>query len=108
MDGVLERGDGPGMFALAGDIGFHNVRQLWEQGLKEFHGSKEIAVNLAGVERTDSAGVALLIGWVREASNAGRSIRFDRVPDQIHAIATVCGVASILPLGGGPTETAVR
>ncbi|MEX0731535.1 MAG: STAS domain-containing protein [Aquisalimonadaceae bacterium] len=93
----LIRGDRPGRLRLRGDVGLENVRQLWERGRTELAGQRQLEIDLSEVERTDSAGVALLVAWTREAHAGGVVIRFANIPDQIRAIAHVCGVEAILP-----------
>lgn len=61
-------------------------------------GDGEVAVDLSGVGRVDSAGVALLLEWVREARAHGRALVFRGMPAQLLAIARVSGVDTILPL----------
>jgi phospholipid transport system transporter-binding protein len=86
------------VFAIAGDLGFESVAgvlagddDLWRQ-------SGECSVDLATVKRIDSAGVALLLEWQREARRRGVSLRFRNVPRQLLSIAEVCGVRGLLPL----------
>ena len=59
---------------------------------------KELHVDLQNVERADSAGVALLIEWRREASRQQCTIRFHNIPSQLLAIARLCGVDELLAL----------
>jgi phospholipid transport system transporter-binding protein len=54
-------------------------------------------VDLAGVRRIDSAGLALLVEWLRQAQHKGISIHFENIPSQMWAIAAVCGLEEILP-----------
>jgi phospholipid transport system transporter-binding protein len=54
-------------------------------------------VDLAEVRRIDSAGLALLVEWLRQAQRKGISIHFENIPSQMRAIVTVCGLEEILP-----------
>jgi phospholipid transport system transporter-binding protein len=56
--------------------------------------------DLTGVTRADSAGLALLVEWLREARRRGAELRIVQVPDQLLAIARVSGVAQLLSLAG--------
>ena len=56
-----------------------------------------MVVDLAGVRRIDSAGLALLVEWLRQAQCKGISIHFENIPSQMRAIVTVCGLEEILP-----------
>ena len=59
----------------------------------------EILVDLGGVGASDSAGLALLIEWLRVARQGGQAIRFANVPAQIEALARISEVEDLL--GGG-------
>ncbi|HEB99345.1 MAG TPA: STAS domain-containing protein, partial [Thiotrichales bacterium] len=52
----------------------------------------------SGVGRADSAGLALLVEWMREARRQGREIRFLGMPAQMSAIAEVSGLSELLPV----------
>lgn len=95
---ALVAGNRPGLFLLQGDVGFDNVRRLWEQGRAQLNGDKELEIDLSAVKRTDSAGVALLVAWTREARKGGAVVHFANIPEQIRAIAVVCGVEAVLPI----------
>ena len=55
-------------------------------------------VDLAQVQRIDSAAVALLLEWQRLARGRSGEVRFRNVPRQVLAIAGVCGVQPLLSL----------
>lgn len=57
-----------------------------------------VIIDLAGVTRADSAGLALLIQWQREAQARQRAIRFQHIPDQMLAMARLSGVDQLLGL----------
>ncbi len=62
-----------------------------------FKNGAEAVVDLAGVDRIDSAGLALLVEWLRQAKRKGIAIHFRNIPARMLAIATVCGLEQILP-----------
>jgi phospholipid transport system transporter-binding protein len=57
-----------------------------------------INIDLSGVERADSAGVALLIEWQRTARQRQQTIQFQNIPPQMLAIARLSGVDELLAL----------
>ena len=57
-----------------------------------------LGVDLRDVTRADSAGLALLVEWLRESEHTGNEIVFTNVPDQLLSIARVCGLDEILSL----------
>jgi len=52
------------------------------------------------VTRSDSAGLALLIEWLRESERYGKSVTFLNMPAQMQSISRLCGLDGILPSGG--------
>lgn len=66
------------------------------QGL--FAGKKKLTLDLAGVEATDSAGLALLVEWVSAAKHAGCKLKLSHVPKQALALARISEVEKLLPL----------
>ncbi len=59
---------------------------------------KEWVVDLAQVEAADSAGVSLLLGWLRNAQRHGAILSFVNVPENLRSLADLYGVADALPL----------
>ena len=72
------------------------AREVLEQSESRFAQSKEIDVDLGGVGESDSAGLALLIEWLRIARQGGQSIRFANVPAQIEALARISEVEDLI------------
>ncbi|WP_255210709.1 STAS domain-containing protein [Methylogaea oryzae] len=55
-------------------------------------------LDLSGVRRADSAGLALLVEWLAQANRLNRQLDFRHVPDQILRMAKVGGLEDILSL----------
>ena len=87
---------GEGRYAISGELTFSTVPDLWRSGSGEFGGGP-VRVDLAGITRVDSAGIALLIEMVRTARQRGGEIFLERAPSQLMAIATVSGLDEVLP-----------
>jgi phospholipid transport system transporter-binding protein len=60
--------------------------------------SDVINIDLNNVSRSDSAGVALLIEWIRQAQKNNKTIQFHNIPKQMRDIATVTGVDKMLAI----------
>ena len=85
-----------GSLSVSGELGFKSVPMLYTSSLKFFQNSHNLDIDLAGVNHADSAGVALLIEWIRQARQQNRTINFHNIPSQLLAIARLCGVAEML------------
>jgi len=90
--------DGPGRYLLAGVLSFETVPSLWRRSEALLQGVPELKLDLKGITRTDSAGLALLVEWTRLARQRGIRISFLNIPPQVLAIARVSGLDDILPL----------
>jgi phospholipid transport system transporter-binding protein len=54
-------------------------------------------IDLGGVTRADSAGLALLLEWQRTAGEDGDELVYRDLPEQLAAIARVSNLAELLP-----------
>ena len=90
---------GGGRFRLSGAMTFHSCAQILRESEPAFAKHTRIEVDLSGVTRTDSAGLALLLEWITWANHTVREIRFTSVPKKIDAIARVTEVEELLRKG---------
>jgi phospholipid transport system transporter-binding protein len=93
---LVENDDGS--WLLQGELGFASVPSVLQHAGVNMLGRDQITVDLTGVTRSDSAGLALLVEWLRESELAGNTIKFVNVPAQLLSIARVCGLEDILSL----------
>lgn len=89
---------GPGRYVLSGVLSFETVPALWRRSDALLQGVPEVKLDLKRITRTDSAGLALLVEWMRLARQRGIRINFLNIPSQMLAIARVSGLDDILPL----------
>ncbi|MFU8836956.1 MAG: STAS domain-containing protein [Thiohalomonadaceae bacterium] len=92
-----------GHLKIHGEMGFDSALALLAQTrplLSE--GQGPLIIDLGEVGRVDSAGLALLIEWMRLARQAGRELSFTRLPAQMQAIAEASDLGEVLPLQTGP------
>lgn len=91
---------GGGRFRVTGILDAATVVELLEQSLERFKGEPHICVDLGGVAEGDSAGLALLIEWLRIARQRDQRIQFTNVPAQINALARISEVEDLLAASG--------
>ncbi|HCU54813.1 MAG TPA: hypothetical protein DIC36_11245 [Gammaproteobacteria bacterium] len=82
--------------SVQGALTFDTVPDWFAKGSGWFSGDGELIIDLAGVTRTDSAGLALLIEWLRLARTAKRPLRFTNVPDQVQTLTRINGLQDAL------------
>lgn len=90
---------GEGHFALGGEMTFDTAERILVASEEPFEQHTRIEVDLAGVTRADSAGLALLLEWITWANHTVREIRFLSIPERIHAIARTTEVEQLLKRG---------
>lgn len=100
----LEPGEQAGEFYLRGELTFATVPALLTASAARLPGSAALRIDLAGVQRADSAGLALLAEWLRGASARQQPITFTNAPDQLCNLARVSGLDQVLPFEGAPDQ----
>ncbi len=95
--GLQDKGDG--RFALTGDMSFETAETLLRESEDMFEGHTRIEVDLSGVGKADSAGLALLLEWVTWANHTVREIRYTDMPERVLAIAKTTEVDHLLDRG---------
>lgn len=88
---------GGGRLSFSGEFTFATVGDILARSAGFFEKGAKLLFDLEGVERTDSAGMALLVEWMRTAERTGARVRFIHLPDNLWAIARVSGVTEMLP-----------
>ncbi len=78
---------GEGRFAVVGDMIFNSVDELLERSVEIFSYGPSLEIDLVSVERADSAGLALLIEWMKNAKSNDCEINFLNIPEQMRAIS---------------------
>lgn len=87
----------PGRLALSGDLTLDTVAALWTATAVEFGSGAHVTLGLDGVRRADSAGVALLVEWLRAARAGGGELTLSGLPAQMRAILAVSDLDALFP-----------
>jgi phospholipid transport system transporter-binding protein len=101
MSGAQLESLGEGRFRVSGVLDAKTVADVLEQSESHFAEAPKIDVDLGGVGDSDSAGLALLIEWLRMARQSGKQVHFANVPAQIEALARISEVEDLI---GTPAE----
>ena len=96
MTEVTVEKSGENRFLVSGALLFQTVAEARKLGLELLSEHDTLLLDLSGVVRADSAGLALLIEWLREAHRRGVAVRFENVPSQLAAIARASQVDQFL------------
>ena len=81
---------------VSGPVTLANVAALLEEGRRHLADGVR-TVDLAEVSEMDSALLALLLAWLREARQHDRALAFANLPESVRTIARLYGVDRLLP-----------
>ena len=82
--------------ALSGALTFATAARAFAEGSRVLASGAQTRLDLSGLTRADSAGLACVLGLAAAASRAGRRLAVVNWPEGLRALAGVCGVASLL------------
>lgn len=86
-----------GAIVVSGALTFDTVPDLFAQTRSWLESAAAPAsVDLRDVARADSAGLALLVEWLRLAKSRGGALKFTNVPQQVQSLLRVNGIEEAL------------
>ncbi len=83
-----------GGFSLRGDLTVDNAAAAY-RSTPDFPAG-DCRLDLAGIENTDSAGLALLVYWIRQAEAAGCRLIPENAPAQMRSLLRVAGLGMLI------------
>jgi len=81
---------------LSGAVTLANVSSLLDEGRRHLADGVQI-IDLGEVTEMDSALLALLLAWLRDAKARGKGVTFEHPPASLRTIAQLYGVDRVLP-----------
>ncbi len=84
-----------GEYSLSGPLIFDTVTALYNDAQIDMSNS-QVSVSLHHVDKSDSAGLALLVEWVRVADKHRCSLRYTDIPAHLQTLIDVTGLSPIL------------
>lgn len=98
MDPINIYADKTGNFYLQGELTFSSINKKTVNAFSVQipDAAEKIILDLKQVTNFDSAGLALLIEWIKLAENRNIKILFVNIPDQLLAIAQLGGLEQAL------------
>ncbi|MDY0206323.1 MAG: STAS domain-containing protein [Pseudomonas sp.] len=98
MSQAAVRIDDAGVLHLSGVLDHTSGPALREQGkaLIAKTSATAVQVNCAAVEKSSSVGLALLLAFMRDGQQYGKTIELTQLPEDMRKIAQVCGLTEIL------------
>ncbi len=85
------------VFTLDGELTSATVPELFANKAPEFSGNT-LTIDMSAVQRTDSAGLALLLEWVRQGAQQNTQVVLAHVPAQLRSMIQVSGLDQLLAI----------
>jgi phospholipid transport system transporter-binding protein len=76
---------------LSGDLIFATINKKTAQLIDFKKINHELVIDLAGIKNSDSAGLALLIEWLKISQKSQTQLRFKNIPTQLITLAKLSG-----------------
>jgi len=95
---------GSGLYTIQGDLTFSTIDKKIVNSFAFLKPDSTVTIDLSQVVTTDSAGLALIIEWIKYARNNRVKIKFNNIPQQLLKLATLCGLEYERYFGGSPAE----
>lgn len=88
-----------GVFRITGTLTIETVPALMRracEALRDVQDGAEVEMDLGGVESCDSAAIALLLEWRREARRRNWTLKYSNLPEKLVNIARISDVDGLL------------
>jgi len=89
-----------GVLALSGELTFATAARALAEARAKL-GTDVATLDLGGLARADSAGLAVIIALVRDARSRGRALAIARMPAGLAALAQLSDMDKVLGLAVG-------
>ena len=81
---------------LSGALTFATAARAFAEGSRALESGTQTRLDLGGISRADSAGLACVLGLAAVASRRGRRLGVVHWPEGLRALARVCDVERLL------------
>jgi phospholipid transport system transporter-binding protein len=87
-----------GALSISGVLDFESVLDIDAEGRHWLADAApaQCELDLAAVTYASSVGIALVLGWMRAAQNAGKTLAIKNIPADMRALARVGGLEAVL------------
>ncbi|HEY8096610.1 MAG TPA: STAS domain-containing protein [Methylobacter sp.] len=83
--------ESPRHFIIDGDLTFATIDKQTLKSFSFLNSAKEVTIDLSRVSSTDSAGLALMIEWIKYSRQNRTQIAFKNIPEQLLNLAKLSG-----------------
>jgi phospholipid transport system transporter-binding protein len=79
-------------FFISGDLHFSNVMSLYQKSAQQLPACPELVFDFSQLTSSDSAGLALIVEWIKLAKCLNKPIRFAHLSEEIMSLAKAAGI----------------
>ncbi len=83
---------GGGRWLIHGELTFASIHTKLVESPPFLHGNKDIILDFSQVTNTDSAGLALMIEWIKLSRHQRAQLHFKNIPTQLLNLAKLSGL----------------
>lgn len=87
-----------GSYQVAGELTFSTVASLSRRTPPDISGGGRVVVDLSQVVRIDSAGLALIVDWTRQACQRGGEVVYSGTTEHLRHLLKVTGLDQVVTL----------
>ena len=88
----------PEHFIIKGDLTFATLDKKALEHCKFIDSAKNISIDLQYLGKTDSAGLALVLEWLKTSKINGTKLHLENIPHQLQSLAKLSGFEQYLQL----------
>ncbi|GAB6139346.1 hypothetical protein JCM14076_00750 [Methylosoma difficile] len=92
MSNLSLSNQGNGVVLVEGELTFAAIDDQAINALNIANTGKNLVLDLQGITSTDSAGLALMIEWQKQARSKRLPLTFKNIPEQLHNLAKLSGL----------------
>lgn len=100
--------EGSGHFIVDGDLTFSAIDKKTVSSFAFLTATKQTTIDLGGVGNADSAGLALMIEWIKVTRSKRVQLRFRNIPEQLLNLAKLSGLDKTSYFISGKTGHVVK
>ena len=86
-------------FLIRGDLNFSNVMSIYRKSVQPSQHCPELVFDFSQLTSSDSAGLALIIEWIKLSRQLNKPIRFAHLSSDLMSIAKAAGIDELLTSG---------
>lgn len=81
---------------VAGELNFSNAGDIWKSSLSILAAQPKYVFDFSELSSSNSAGLALLLEWMKHAKSQKKIISFLNLPEQLVTLAKAVGLSSLI------------